>query len=183
MSAAPAPGRRFVLIDRDGTVNVEKHYLSDPEQLELVPGAAQAIARLNRAGWGVVVVTNQSGVGRGYFSLDAVDKVHRRLTELLAREDARLDGIEICPHGPDDDCACRKPLPGMIEQAARRFGFDPSQAWVIGDKEADVGMAAAVGAKAILVRTGYGRSYEATTKADHVADDLPAAIDIVLNGK
>ncbi len=175
--------RRFVLIDRDGTLNVEKHYLSDPDQLELVPGAGAAIRRLNKAGWGVVVVTNQSGIARGYFGLDVLDRIHARLTQLLEDQGAHLDGIEICPHGPDDDCTCRKPLPGMIEQAARRFGFDPSAAWVIGDKDADVGMALAVGAKAILVRTGYGRKYEAATKADFVADDLPAAIDIVLNGK
>lgn len=183
MSVAPSSPRRFVAIDRDGTLNVEKHYLSDPDQLELVPGAGAAIAKLNRAGWGVVVVTNQSGIARGYFTMETLGTIHKRLEELLALDGAHIDGIEICPHGPEDQCDCRKPLPGMIESAARRFGFDPTQAFVIGDKAADVDMGLAVGATAILVRTGYGRKVEATTKAHFVVDDLPAAIDIVLNGK
>lgn len=172
--------RPFVLIDRDGTINVEKHYLHDPAELELIPGAGAAIARLNRAGFGVVVVTNQSGVGRGYFGLDAVEQVHVRLRELLAEAGAAVDGIYLCPHGPDDDCACRKPLPGMVEAAAAEHGFDPAQAVVIGDKEVDVELGLSVGATTFLVRTGYGRKYEAATKADYVADDLAAAVGIIL---
>ena len=170
------PQRRFVLIDRDGTLNVEKHYLSDPAELELVPGAGAAIRRLNQAGFGVCVVTNQSGIARGYFDLDRLAAVHARLTELLAADGAAVDGIYVCPHGPDDDCACRKPLPGMVEQAAAEHGFDPARAVVVGDKEADIGMGRAAGATTILVRTGYGRQYEAEgSAADHVVDDLPAA--------
>ncbi len=177
------PPRRFVLIDRDGTLNVEKNYLSDPAQLELVPGAAAAIRRLNRAGYGICVVTNQSGIARGYFSLDRVAEIHARLAELLAAEGAAVDGVYICPHGPDDDCTCRKPLPGMIEQAAADHGFDPALAVVVGDKEADIGLGKAVGATTILVRTGYGRQVEAAgSAADYVVDDLPAAIDLICAG-
>jgi D-glycero-D-manno-heptose 1,7-bisphosphate phosphatase len=174
------PQRRFVLIDRDGTLNVEKHYLSDPAELELVAGAGGAIRRLNRAGYGVCVVTNQSGIARGYFGLDRLAEIHARLVELLAAEGAAVDGIYICPHGPDDDCTCRKPLPGMVEQAAAEHGFDPAQAFVVGDKEADIGMGRAAGATTILVRTGYGRQHEAKgTAADHVVDDLPAAVELI----
>lgn len=171
---------RFALIDRDGTINVEKHYLSDPEQLELIPGAAAAIRRLNQAGWGVAVITNQSGVGRGYFGLDRLAQVHERLVSMLSAEGARVDGIYICPHAPDDDCACRKPLPGMVEQAVAELHFDPKKAVMIGDKEVDVELGLAVGAKTFLVRTGHGHKHVDGTKADHVVDDLPRAVDLIL---
>lgn len=175
-----AEPRRFVLIDRDGTINVERNYLSDPAELELYPGVAHAIRRLNEAGLGVAVITNQSGVARGYFDLARLEAIHARLKALLAAEGAAVDGVYICPHGPDDDCICRKPLPGMVEQAVAEHGFDPARAVMIGDKEVDVELGLAVGAEAFLVRTGYGRKYEATTKAHRVVDDLPAAVDVIL---
>lgn len=174
--------RRFILIDRDGTLNVERNYLSDPAELELVPGAAAAVRALNQAGFGVAVITNQSGVARGYFDLERLAAIHDRLKELLAAEGARIDGVYICPHGPDDDCACRKPLPGMVEQAVAEHGFDPTSSVMIGDKEVDVELGHAVGGKSVLVRTGYGRKYEAATKADQVADDLGAAVALILAG-
>jgi D-glycero-D-manno-heptose 1,7-bisphosphate phosphatase len=174
--------KRFVLFDRDGTLNLEKNYLSDPDQLELISGAGAAVKRLQAAGWGICVVSNQSGVARGYIDLEQLAKVHRRLAEMLIRFDVRLDGIYFCPHGPDDGCNCRKPLPGMVHQAAADHGFDPRQAWVIGDKEVDVGLGHALGAKSILVRTGYGKRYESETKADFIADDLAGAIDLILDG-
>ncbi len=169
-----------MLIDRDGTINVEKDYLSDPGQLELIPGAASAIRNLNTAGFGVVVITNQSGIGRGYFTLERLGEVHARLAEMLADEGASVKGIYICPHGPDDNCTCRKPLPGMVEQAVAEHGFDSGTAFVIGDKEVDVELGRTVGATTFLVRTGYGRKYEAATKADHVVDDLTAAVSVIL---
>lgn len=176
------PQRRFVLIDRDGTLNVEKHYLSHPDQLELVPGAGRALRALGDAGYGICVVTNQSGLARGYFDMAALDRVHARLREMLAAEGAALDGIYLCPHAPADSCDCRKPLPGMALQAVAEHGFDPKAAFLIGDKEVDVELGLAVGATTFLVRTGYGRDYEAATKADHVVDDLPAAVRLILAG-
>jgi len=170
--------RPFVLLDRDGTLNVERNYLSDPEQLELIPGAAAALKRLRDLGYGLVVVTNQSGVGRGYFTLEAVERVHERLRALLAAEGASVDGIYICPHAPDQDCDCRKPLPGMALQARAEFGFDPAQAIVIGDKKVDVDLGRAIGATSILVRTGWGADAEKAgdSQPDAVVDDLPAAV-------
>jgi D-glycero-D-manno-heptose 1,7-bisphosphate phosphatase len=175
--------KRFVLIDRDGTLNVEKQYLSDPDQLELIPGAAPALKRLQDAGWGICVVSNQSGIARGYFDLARVAKVHQRLAEMLAEFRVQLDGIYLCPHGPDDGCNCRKPLPGMIHQAMAEHGFDPRQAWVVGDKEADVGLGHAVGAKTVLVRSGYGRQHERDTRAEFIADDMAAAVDLILGNR
>jgi D-glycero-D-manno-heptose 1,7-bisphosphate phosphatase len=167
--------KRFVLVDRDGTINVEKDYLSDPAGLELIPGAAEGLRALAKLGLGLVVVTNQSGIGRGYFSLETLETIHRRLRDMLTAEGITLDGVYFCPHGPEDDCDCRKPLPGMVVQAAQELGFDPKQAFVIGDKAADVDLGRAVGAKSILVRTGYGRQHEGKCRPDHVADDLLAA--------
>jgi D-glycero-D-manno-heptose 1,7-bisphosphate phosphatase len=168
---------RFVLLDRDGTLNVERHYLSDPDQLELLPNVGAALARLRALGCGLVVVTNQSGIGRGYFDRDAVDRVHARLRELLAQFGVRLDGIYLCPHGPSEHCQCRKPLPGMVEQAVADFGFDPKDAFVIGDKEADINLGRAVGAKTILVRTGWGAETEkrSACSPDVIVDDLGQA--------
>jgi D-glycero-D-manno-heptose 1,7-bisphosphate phosphatase len=172
--------KRFVLIDRDGTINVEKHYLSDPDQLELYPGVGPALKRLRDAGFGLAVITNQSGVARGYFDLARLEQIHGRLRALLAAEGVTVDGIYICPHGPDDDCTCRKPLPGMVEQAVAEHGFDPAQAFMIGDKEVDVELGHAVGAVSFLVRTGHGAKHVAGTKAEHVVDDLAAAAEIIL---
>lgn len=173
--------RRFVLIDRDGTLNIEKHYLSDPDQLQLIPGAGAAIRALKEAGLGVAVITNQSGIARGYFDMARLEEIHRRLVELLAAEGTSVDGIYLCPHGPDDDCACRKPLPGMVMQAVAEFGFDPAQAFVIGDKTADVELGRGVGAETFLVRTGHGAKHVAGTTAHHVVDDLAAAARIILD--
>jgi D-glycero-D-manno-heptose 1,7-bisphosphate phosphatase len=171
--------KRFVLIDRDGTINVEKHYLSDPDQLELYPGVGNAIRRLNMLGLGVVVVTNQSGIARGYFDLTRLEEIHDRLYRLLEAEGAMIDGLYICPHGPDDDCPCRKPLPGMVDQAVADHHFDPAQSFMIGDKEVDVEMGHAVGAKSFLVRTGHGPKFVEATKADYVVDDLAQAVDVI----
>jgi D-glycero-D-manno-heptose 1,7-bisphosphate phosphatase len=171
--------RRFVLLDRDGTLNVERNYIADPDQLALIPGAGAALRRLRDRGFGLAVVTNQSGVARGYFDLATVERVHARLRALLAGEGVALDGIYVCPHGPDDGCRCRKPRPGLIEQAAAEHGFDPKRAFVVGDKTVDLDLARAVGATAILVRTGWGRDAEreADCRPDVVVDDLPAAAE------
>lgn len=169
--------RRFVLLDRDGTINVERHYLSNPDEMALYPGVGRALARLRALGLGLAVVTNQSGIARGYFDNDMLARIHDRMTELLGAETVVLDGIYVCPHGPDEDCACRKPRPGLALAAARDLGFDPAKAFVVGDKLADIALAGAIGAPGILVRTGHGREEEAKAAplARAVVDDLPAA--------
>ncbi len=173
--------RRFVALDRDGTVIAERHYLSDPEQVELLEGAADGLRRLRALGLGLVLVTNQSAVGRGYFDLARLEEIHRRLRELLAAEGVTLDGIYYCPHTPDDGCACRKPRPEMLRAAARELGFDPGRAFVVGDKECDVELGRGVGATTLLVRTGYGARLDAEGKAgaDYVVDDLTEAARVV----
>jgi D-glycero-D-manno-heptose 1,7-bisphosphate phosphatase len=173
--------RRFALLDRDGTINVERNHLGDPDEVELIPGSAGAIARLRALGLGVVVVTNQAQVGRGLLSEDRLAQIHARLRALLAVEGAQVDAILWCPHAPEDGCACRKPGTGMAEEAARRFGFDPTRSFVVGDHAGDVGMGRAIGATTFLVRTGHGQEEVAAAEAlaDHVVADLAAAADII----
>jgi D-glycero-D-manno-heptose 1,7-bisphosphate phosphatase len=133
-------------------------------------------------GCGLAVVTNQSGLARGYFDHATLDAIHTRLRELLAAHRVILDGIYCCPHHPDDACSCRKPLPGLVEQAVAAHGFDPREAFVVGDKACDLDLGRAVGATTILVRTGYGaetQRTEAAAAADFVVDDLAGAALVV----
>jgi D-glycero-D-manno-heptose 1,7-bisphosphate phosphatase len=173
--------KRFVLLDRDGTINVERHYLSDPEQIALLPGAAEGLAALKGLGLGLIVVTNQSGVGRGMFDQNRLNEIHDRLRALLRAAGAEIDGIVCCPHRPDEACSCRKPLPGLIEQAAREYEFEPAASFVIGDKPCDVDLGHAVGATTLLVRTGYGSRYatDANVRPNYVVDDLAHASRII----
>jgi histidinol-phosphate phosphatase family protein len=174
-------GRRFVLLDRDGTIIVEKHYLSDPDGLELLPGAAEGLRRLAGLGLGLAVVTNQSPIGRGLFDVATLDRIHARLTERLAEQGVRLDGIYYCPHTPDDGCDCRKPRTGMARRAGEELGFDPASAFVVGDMESDMNLGKALGATTFLVRSGYGaRTLErGLVTPDHVVDGLLQAADVI----
>ncbi len=174
--------RRFALVDRDGTINVERDHLRDPDELALIPGSAAALVRLrDELGMGIVIVTNQADVGRGILPPEQLERIHARLLELLGAEGATVDAIQHCPHRPEDSCACRKPAPGMAVAAADRLGFDLARSFVIGDHASDMGMGHAIGATTVFVRTGHGTEEEvvAAPLADHVADDLAAAVAII----
>ena len=140
-----------VFVDRDGTICFDKHYLSDPNDLELIPTVVDGIRKLNDAEIPVILVTNQSGIARGYFTTETLGKIHARLKDMLEDRSARADDIFYCPHLPDSGCACRKPKPGMLLQAKERHGFDLSRSFVIGDRMMDVEMAHKVKAIGILV--------------------------------
>jgi D-glycero-D-manno-heptose 1,7-bisphosphate phosphatase len=174
-------GRRFALVDRDGTINEEVDHLDDPNDVVLIPGSAAALGRLRALGLGIVVVTNQAEVGRGRLTEDRLAEIHRRLLAMLATEGAGVDAIFHCPHAPEDGCDCRKPGTGMARDAMARFGFDPSEAFVVGDHAGDVAMGRAIGATTFLVLTGHGveESAHAGDDADHVVADLAAATDII----
>ena len=173
--------RRYVLLDRDGTVIVDKHYLSDPAGVELLPGAVQGLKRMRDMGYGLAVLSNQSGIGRGYFDAASVDACNARLAELLDGHGVPIDGFYYCPHGPDEGCDCRKPASGLMEQAARELGFDPAESWMIGDKAADMGLGKAVGASTILVLTGKGEKHRprCVDDTDFVAADLAEAAALI----
>jgi D-glycero-D-manno-heptose 1,7-bisphosphate phosphatase len=174
-------GKRFALLDRDGTLIVERSYLAAPEEVELLPKAAAGLQRFAECGWGRLLLTNQSGVGRGYFDLAAVEAVHRRMLELLRQAGASLDGIYICPHAPEDGCDCRKPRPGLAMRAAAEWRFDLRASVVVGDKASDVCLGKAIGARTILVRTGYGEAELAGgVEPDWVAGDLEEAAELAV---
>jgi D-glycero-D-manno-heptose 1,7-bisphosphate phosphatase len=180
-SAAPGRNRRMVLLDRDGTINEEIGYVLRPDELRLLPGALGALAELRGLGLGLVVVTNQSPVGRGMITDDELDAIHERLRNLLAEGGVTLDRIEVCPHRPDVGCACRKPGTLMVERAAAALGFDPGKGWIVGDHASDMELGRAVGARTILLRTGHGEEElaKAAAHADVVVRDLRAAAALI----
>jgi len=182
-----------VFLDRDGTLNEEVGYLNHIDRLRLFPWTAEAMRKLNRAGVPAVVVSNQSGIGRGYFPEELVQQVHARIVEQLASQDARIDAFYYCPHHPDariaeyrGDCRCRKPAPGLVEKAARELRLDPHRSYVVGDTDRDLGLAFNVGARAALVMTGYGRGiYECRRREwprqpDLVVENVLTAVDRIL---
>lgn len=180
------PRRPAVFLDRDGTINVEVDHLCRVEDVSLVPGAAAAIARLNARGIPVVVVTNQSGIGRGKFGWEDYRAVMERITSVLAAEGARWDAAYAAPHHPEGrgeyahpDHPDRKPNPGMLQRAAGELGLDLPRSWMVGDKDIDLLAGRNAGCRVALVRTGYGQQTDAAL-ADLVAENLPAAVEAIL---
>jgi D-glycero-D-manno-heptose 1,7-bisphosphate phosphatase len=183
--------RPAVFLDRDGTVIEETGYVDRLDLITPYAWSAAAIRDLNAAGLAVVIVTNQAGVARGYFDEAFVREAHRHLDALLRDQGAVVDGYYYCPHHPEGigetyrrTCGCRKPAPGLVDRAARDLGLDVSRSYVVGDKWLDVELARNVGARGVLVRTGYGRTSETNLQGDAspdaVADTLRDAADWIL---
>jgi D-glycero-D-manno-heptose 1,7-bisphosphate phosphatase len=185
--------RPALFIDRDGTLTEEVGYVNHPKRLRLLPRSAQAIRRLNESGIAAVVVTNQAGVARGYFSEEVLAAVNTVLVARLKEEGAYLDGIYVCIHHPTEGeppyrvvCDCRKPKPGLLQRAAADHGLDLSRSTLVGDKPSDLVAARAVGAEGVLVLTGYGlgeweyRRQTFGVAPDHVAEDLFDAVEWVI---
>jgi D-glycero-D-manno-heptose 1,7-bisphosphate phosphatase len=176
--------KRAVFIDRDGTINEEREYLYRRDDFAFMPGAPQAIRLLNEAGFLVIVVTNQSGVARGFYTEEDVHVLHRHIASLLEHYGARVDAWFYCPHHPAGrgsyalPCRCRKPLPGMLLEAAGRFAIDLESSIMIGDKLVDMEAGRAAGCRSILVRTGYGAQEEGRAQSGvEVCDDLLSAAE------
>ena len=182
------PSDIAVFLDRDGTVNVEQEYLSSPDQLQLLPRTSEAIRTLNTLGMRVFIITNQSGVARGYYTEEAVGRVHEALRSLLKQEGALIDDFFYCPHLPgaankryDLECDCRKPKPGMLFQAAEKYSVDLRRSFVIGDRCIDVAAGKRVGAGTVLVATGYGAReiIECREEPDFFAEDVYAGVQYI----
>lgn len=176
---------RLVILDRDGVINEDSDdYIKSPEEWIPVPGSLEAIARLTRAGFRVFVLTNQSGIARNYFDEGVLQKIHERMLDAIKEHGGSVEAILFCPHGPDDGCDCRKPLPGLFRTLSERIGIDLKGYPAVGDSYRDLVAARGVGALPILVRTGKGLR----TLASHpdpgcpVCDDLNAAVDLILEG-
>jgi D-glycero-D-manno-heptose 1,7-bisphosphate phosphatase len=174
-------------MDRDGTVSEEIGYMYDPSLYQPFSYAGPAIRRINDSGMKAVLITNQSGVGRGFFEESVVHRVHDILRAELARHGASLDAIYYCPHHPEAGCDCRKPQPGMLRQAEKELKIDLTSSYVVGDKYVDVEVAHSVGAKSILVLTGYGRGQRdhfktSVNQPHYVVETLKEAVDAILAG-
>jgi D-glycero-D-manno-heptose 1,7-bisphosphate phosphatase len=181
--------KKAVFLDRDGTINAEVEYLHRVEDFAFLDGAIEAIRRLRAAGFLVIVVTNQSGVARGFFGLEEVTILHRHLQAELARFGTQIDAFYICPHHPEQgigefrrECDCRKGRPGMLLQAAREHGIDLERSYMVGDKVADVEAGLAAGCRPLLVLTGHGSREVAMLPDDsaHTFADLAAAAEWIL---
>ncbi len=185
--------KRAVFLDRDGTINEQMGYINHISRFHLLPGVARAIRRLNHADLPVIVVTNQSGLARGYFPEELLAEVHVRMAEMLAEEGAKVDGIYVCPHHPEakeerlrEKCNCRKPEPGLLQQAAAELDLDLDSSFMVGDRWSDIRCGQRAGTRNILVLTGYGRGdleYKKPkdgTRADYIGEDLQEAVSWIL---
>jgi D-glycero-D-manno-heptose 1,7-bisphosphate phosphatase len=177
--------RRAVFLDRDDTIIRDKNYLDDPDEVELLPGAAEAIRLLNDHGIPAIIVTNQSGIARGLFDVERLDLVHLKLMNLLAERHAAVDGIYFCPHHPQGSvkkfavsCSCRKPEPGLLLQAAQDFGLDLAGCYMVGDKPLDSETIHRVGGKGVLI--GEPTGDEPPAVPDYRAQDLLHAVQWIL---
>jgi D-glycero-D-manno-heptose 1,7-bisphosphate phosphatase len=178
MKAAGAQAK-VVILDRDGTIIIDRNYLSDPAGLEFLPGAAEGLRGLYEAGYRLVVITNQSGIGRGMFSEARLAEIHDRFVAMVEAAGAHIEAIYYCPHLPDAGCTCRKPAQGLMQQAAADLAFDPAGAVVIGDKESDVEFGRRAGAVTIFISSR--EAIAPATAADFVAADLVEAARQILS--
>ncbi len=172
---------RAVFLDRDGVLNRESSdFIKSVDEMEVLPGVPEAVAKLNDANYLAIVITNQSGIGRGYFSEDILAQMHAKLIAAINEKGGRIAAIYHCPHLPDAGCDCRKPAPGMLMRAAREHEIDLSRSYLVGDRPEDINCGAAVGCRTILVLTGKSVSYHPgrfTIPPDEVSADLTAAVE------
>jgi D-glycero-D-manno-heptose 1,7-bisphosphate phosphatase len=176
---------KLVILDRDGVINYDSDkYIKSPEEWNPIPGSLEAIARLHREGYRVVVASNQSGVGRGLFDTDTLMRIHIKMIDAVRAKGGDIDAVFFCPHTPEDKCRCRKPLPGLFEEIADRLTVSLNGVWVVGDDERDVIAARAVSARPAFVRTGHGRKTLRKKQLEDVPvfDNLAAFADALLAG-
>ena len=170
-----------VFLDRDGTIIADREYLSDPARISLLPGATEGLRHLAAAGFPLVVITNQSGVNRGYFPFAAVTRVHKHLAALLEAEGVAISGWYVCRHRPDEACGCRKPAAGMILQACRDLHLDANRSFVVGDRLSDLGAAAAAGSRGILIASSASLAEDPASPRTEHAKDLIEASRIIMS--
>jgi D-glycero-D-manno-heptose 1,7-bisphosphate phosphatase len=170
-------GSPAIFLDRDGTVIADRGYLADPDDIELLADAADGLRQMSQLGWPLVIVTNQSGISRGYFSNEILACINRRLNNLLLSRGIHLSGIYVCPHLPADRCRCRKPQPGLAHAAASDLGIELAQSFVIGDKLSDIGLAESIGATGILISSSY-KSKERISRNDSDCQQHGLASDL-----
>ncbi len=173
-------GKSAVFLDRDGTIIYDKGFMKTPDEIELLPMAGEAIKMLNENGFFVAILSNQSGINRGMMTEEDVEKMNRRLVELLNRKGAQIDFITYCPSTPEENLPCRKPNTGMVEEVKKKFDIDMSRSFVIGDKSSDIKLAKNIGATSMLVLTGYGKETAKEITPDIIVPNLFHAVKKIL---
>ncbi|WP_028454523.1 D-glycero-beta-D-manno-heptose 1,7-bisphosphate 7-phosphatase [Chitinilyticum litopenaei] len=175
---------KLLVLDRDGVINEDSPaYIKSPEEWQPIPGSLEAIGQLTRAGWTIVVATNQSGIARGLYDVAMLNQIHARMHRKVGQAGGEIEAIFFCPHGPDHGCSCRKPNPGMLEDIQRRYNVPAGQMVMVGDSLRDLQAVAAIGGRPILVRTGNGRKTESQGRLPEgtlVFDDLAAVAAALL---
>jgi len=177
---------KLIVLDRDGVINEDSDaYIKNPDEWIPIPGSLESIAKLNRAGYIVVVATNQSGIARGYFDLETLSAIHKKMDDALAQHGGRVDAVFYCPHGPTAKCDCRKPKPGLLWDISDRFEIRMNDISVVGDSLRDLQAARAVNAKPVLVKTGKGEKTVGVLEESGLADipvyeNLAAVVDVLL---
>ena len=175
------PEMPLILLDRDGTLIEERNYLTDPKQVRLLPGVVRGLRRLKRAGFRIVVISNQSGVGRGLITQDQLRRVNRRFLQLLSEKKAPLDGLYWCSHSPSARCGCRKPKLELVKRAAKDLGMSWKGSISVGDRPSDVRIGQKTGGAGVLVLTGYGRRWRCKADADYVARNFKDVVSWIMN--
>ena len=176
---------KLIILDRDGVINFDSdQFIKSPDEWKPIPGSLEAIARLSREGWRVVVATNQSGLARGLFEMATLNTIHAKMHKAVGQAGGRIEAVFYCPHSAEMDCSCRKPKPGLLEEIATRYGRDLRDVPAVGDSLRDLLAAASMGARPLLVKTGKGKKTLAAgglPKDTPVFDDLMAAVEYLLN--
>ena len=177
-------GNRAVFIDRDGTINVNYGYINNPNDFKMYPSVAKGIKLLKKNGFKIIIITNQSGISRGYFSEKSLEEIHEKMKKELSKEDAKVDAIYYCPHHPDEKCNCRKPKPGMLETAIKDFDIDIENSYIIGDRMLDVEAGRAVGCKTVLVPEDKvivkKEMAESDINPDYICDDFYSGVEWII---
>lgn len=167
---------KHIILDRDGVINYDStEYIKSADEWQAIPGSLQAIAQLNKLGYQVFVVTNQSGLARGKFDMESLNAIHNKMHEALAATGGRIEAVLFCPHAPGEDCDCRKPKPGLLKQISRQYDISLNDVLFVGDKLSDIEAAQAAGASPVLVKTGYGQDH---IDQGLVADEIPVYDDL-----
>lgn len=180
---------KAVFIDRDGTINMDVHYLNDPDKFKMYPGVGEGVRKLKDNGFKIIVITNQSGIARGYFTEKQLSDIHEKMKKEFQEFNVILDGIYFCPHHPDDKCNCRKPNTGLFEKAIKDHNIDVSRSYMVGDKTLDIGAGQKAGVLTILLPEPHIRKEYLAGKngweyiPDYIAEDFKDAVEWILKGK
>ena len=178
------PHNRFVILDRDGTIILEtQEYITKPEQISFLPGSIDGMKKIYDAGFNIIIITNQSVVGRGIISKKQLEKIHKSINQTLLEKKIKIKGIFYCPHKPNFGCLCRKPKIELVTKAAKDLNFNTESSFVVGDQETDINLAKKIQSTSILVLTGQGKKFEKKMKdkVDYIASNLSEAADLIIN--